>query len=475
MIHARAGVRLLADWRPTKSVTSPKLSLLVSALPSPIRIRLEHRPHLASTLDNIGWLFFDQILRIGVGLIVGVWMARYLGPGPFGQLNFGIAFVGIFGAVAGLGLEGIAVRDIINAPKHADATLGTAFALRLIGSVGAVLFGVCTINWLRPGDTSIRIIVAILSFSLVFKSTDFVKYWFEARVESRYTVWIENGVFLVGAGTKVIMIMSAAPLLSFVWLSLAEAGLIAGGLVLVYAIHGRSLRRLRFEFQRARTLLASSWPLVLSSVAIMIYMRIDQVMLGQMLDNEVVGVYSAAARLSEAWYFVPTAIVASVFPAILKAKATNEALYIRRMQILYDALVCSSFIAALLLSLTASWIVDIIYGPRFSSSASIFAIQVWAGVFVAMGIARGKWLLAENLQHVGYWFIGIAMLVNIAGNYIMIPSFGAKGAAVATVAAQVSATIVAPALFAQTRPSALMLIRSLNIISTLRRAAKWRT
>lgn len=441
---------------------------IIRLLPQFIRRKVEHRPGLVKILDNIGWLFFDKVLRMGVGLLLGVWVARYLGPEQFGHINYAMAFVGLFGAIAGLGLNEIVVRDIVKDPENANTTLCTAFVLQVLGGLLAVVLIIGTMALLRPDDAFTQTMVAILSFSLIFKSTEVIKYWFESQVQSRYTVLVENGVFLVLACVKVVMILKKASLMSFVWLTLVEAVLISFGLVLMFAKQGGGVKSLQPRMGRAVRLLKDCWPLILSSVAIVIYMRIDQVMLGQMVNAEVVGVYSAAARLSEVWYFIPMAIVSSVFPAIIKAKSTNESLYIRRLQSLYNLLAMISISVALLFSLSSNLVVKLLYGDVYIQAAEILTIQIWAGVFVAMGVARGKWLLAENLQHVGYWYVGIAMIVNVFGNLLMIPIWGAVGAAYATVLAQATAAIIAPYLFKRTRVSSIMLLNSLNPLGWLK-------
>jgi O-antigen/teichoic acid export membrane protein len=111
----------------------------MNLMPTFVLRRIAHRPELVKIIDNIGWLFFDKTLRMGVGLFVGVWVTRYLGPEQFGLFNFATAFTALFGAVATLGLQGIVVRDIVNDPSCKEETLGTAALLHLIG--GTLAYG----------------------------------------------------------------------------------------------------------------------------------------------------------------------------------------------------------------------------------------------------------------------------------------------------------------------------------------------
>lgn len=405
-------------------------------IPSGLRARIEHRPHLLKALTNTGWLFGDQILRMAVGLLVGVWIARYLGPEQFGLLNYAMAFVALFGAIASLGLSGIAVRDLVKNPASANTMLGTAFVLQFIGGFVAFGLAIAVIGFARPDDGLAKLMVAVLGFVMVFKSTEVVKYWFESQVQSKYTVWVENGAFMVFAAVKVGLILTNASLMSFVWAVFAEGLLVAAGLLGMYAWRGGRLLAWHGHYQRAKILLKDSWPLILSGLAIMVYMRIDQIMLGQMQGDEAVGIYSAAVRISEVWYFVPMAIVASVFPSIIEAKRQSELLYYERLQKLYNLMVLLAVAVAVPMTFLSEWAVGILFGERYLQAAPVLSISIWAGVSVAMSLVHGKWLLAEGLQRYGLLYTLFGALINIVLNLNLIPLYGIRGAAWATLCAQ---------------------------------------
>lgn len=432
-------------------------------LPATIRGKIEHRPNLLKILINAGWLFFDRILRMGMGLVVGVWVARYLGADQFGLLNYAYAIVALFSAIATLGLNNIVVRDIVNHSAEEKNTLGTAFFLQLIGGFLGFFLATVTVWFLRPDDSNVLSTVAIIAFSLVFKSTDVVRYWFEAKVQSKYVVWVENIAFVVFSLVKVFLILSGAPFIYFVWVVFAESFMVAALLLMVYASKNNSPFNWRFHYVRAKSLLLDSWPLILSGLATMLYMRIDQVMLGQMLGDKSVGLYSAAARISEVWYFIPMALVSSVFPGIVKLKKDNEGLYFSRLQKLYDFLIPLAIFVAVVISFFSGFIMEKLYGGGYSGAESILSIQVWAGVFVTMGVARGPWVIAEGLQRYTYRYIGIAMVVNIVGNSLLIPMYGPTGAAISSIMAQATTAMVAPCLFKETRVSVRMFLKSINI------------
>jgi O-antigen/teichoic acid export membrane protein len=407
----------------------------LNLIPTFIHRRIAHRPNLVKIVDNIGWLFFDKILRMGMGLLVGVWVARYLGPEQFGLLSFATAFTGLFGAIAALGLQSIVVRDIVRDSDTAKVTLGTAAMLQFVGGLVAYLLILGAIAYMRPYDALARTIVAILGSMMLLKASDIALYWFESQVQSKYVVLVQNGTFLSFAAIKIALILNHAPLIGFVWAMLAEAVIVAIVLMAVMSKRGPVLSTLSFTTARARALLKDSWPLILAALAVTVYMKIDQIMLGQMIGDQAVGIYSAATRISEVWYFIPMAIVASVFPAILDAKKRSELQYYARLQKLYDLMVVLSIAVAIPMTFLAAPIVTFLFGETYAEAGPVLAIHIWASVFVFLGVASGQWFLAENRQMLSLQRTALGAFVNIFLNLWLIPDYGAVGAAVATVAA----------------------------------------
>jgi O-antigen/teichoic acid export membrane protein len=443
--------------------------MTLNLIPAFIRRRIEHRPNLLKIVDNIGWLFFDKILRMGVGLFVGVWIARYLGPEQFGLLSFATAFVGLFGAIATMGLQGIVVRDIVRDPGGKEETLGTAAVLQFLG--GFISYGLilATIFWLRADDAVAKTIVAILGSMMLFKASEIAVYWFESQVLSKYTVWVQNGVFLIFAMIKVGLVLQNAPLIAFAWAMMAEALVVAFLMLVMLGLRGPGLKRLNVSFNRAKTLLADSWPLLLSGIAMMIYMKIDQIMLGQMIGDEAVGIYSAAVRVSEVWYFVPMAIVASVFPAIFEAKKRSEKLYYERLQRLYDLMVWLAIAVALPMSFLSTTIVTILFGDAYSQAGTVLSIHIWAAVFVFLGVASGKWFLAENRQLLSLQRTMLGAMTNIILNLLLITKFGVLGAAWSTVFSYAIAAMFSDLAQIDTRRMFIMKINAFNFFGVVSR------
>jgi len=189
-------------------------------------------PGLRKIMGNMGWLMVDRVVRMGMGLFVGVWVARYLGPVQFGSLNFALAFVALFGTVTTLGLEGIVVREVLHNAQDTHEILGTTLALRSGGGLLAVGLSIATLRVIQPHVKQALLLVSILSLTLVFQSFDTIDSFFQSQVQSKITVWAKNSAFLGFAAIRVSLIYAKAPLWSFAAASAGEIALGAVGLVL---------------------------------------------------------------------------------------------------------------------------------------------------------------------------------------------------------------------------------------------------
>lgn len=416
-------------------------------------------PGLRKIMGNMGWLMVDRVLRMGMGLFVGVWVARYLGPVQYGSYNFALAFVALFGTVTTLGLEGLVVREVLHNAEDTHEILGTTLALRSGGGLMAVVLSIGTLRLIQPHDKQALLLVLILSSTLVFQAFDTIDSFFQSQVQSRITVWAKNSAFLIFAVIRVSLIYAKAPLWAFAASYAGEIGLGAVGLVIGYRLSGGRMSAWHSSKKRAAHLLKQSWPVIFSGMAIMVYMRLDMVMLKMMKGDYAVGLYSAATRVSEVWYFIPMAIVSSVSPAIMKVKDDAELFY-GRLRKLFSLMTMTACVVGSIVALASHAIIRILYSTGYSGAAPVLAVHVWASVFVFLGVAQSPWDLSKNLLTLSLYRTIAGAIINIAINFFLIPRFGAMGAAIATVAAYAVSAVFANALSAKTRPIFFMQMRS---------------
>ncbi len=404
----------------------------VKWFPSFVRQHLEGRTYLQNVLNNLGWLFSEKMVQLTVGLFVGVWLARYLRPDQFGTLNYAIALVALIGPLAGVGLDGVVVRDLVRVPSEKERILGTAFGLKLAGGIAGFAVSVAIVLVLRPGDELTHWLVGIFAAGLVFQAFDVIRFWFESRVQSKYVVYARNAAFCTIAAVKIGLILIRAPLIAFAWAGVLEIFLSAVGFLVAYKTSGHRIGSWRFDLGLAHRLIQESWPLLISGLSVLIYMKIDLVMLGGMAGDRSVGIYSAATRLSEIWYFIPLAIVSSVAPSIVEAKETSEDLYYRRIGKLFRIMAGISYAIAIFMTFFADFLVLRLFGPAYGPAGPVLSIHIWASVFVFLGVARGPWIVNEGLTRISLYSALAGAAINVILNLLFIPRFGPTGAAIAT-------------------------------------------
>jgi O-antigen/teichoic acid export membrane protein len=300
---------------------------------------------------------------------------------------------------------------------------------------------------------------------MAFQSWELIDYYFQSQVQSKYTAWALTIQLIVVSLIKISLIIWQAPLIYFAAVFSLEYVITAALFLLMYKWQVGSFPIRNCNLIYARQMLKNSFPLLLTGMAILIYMRIDQVMLKELVGAETVGTYAAAVKLCEVWYYIPVLIAVSLYPAIIGVKDTNPALYHARLQKLYTLLVWVAIALAIPITFLADWIIYIFYGNEYIESVIILKIYVWAGVFVSISLANNKWMVIENFQNYILLTTILGMSSNIICNVILIPSFGAPGAAVATLISYGIGSYLSLFFFPKVRKGFWLATKSINPFS----------
>ena len=392
-------------------------------------------PGFRRYFTNTAWLFGEQILRIVAGLLVGVYVTRYLGPDKYGVFSYAIAFVALFASVAKLGLDGIVVRDLVKNPGRQDAYLGTAFWLK---AMGALLAGACVAVALAGIDNpnSTKLYISIIAGGLIFQSMEVVDFYFQSQVQARYVSICKIIQLSISSLLKLYFVATGADLVWFVAVSVVDQATLAAALLYAYLSQKNSSFLAVFDVEIAKHLLRGAGPLLVSSILVAVYVNIDRILLKEMTDVRAVGIYTAATALVLPLYLVPRLITNSVYPAMVNAKQRSEDEYNRRISMLYKYLLVFGAIASAFVSLLAPEIIGLLYGHRFDESATVLRIYVWNLLVICFSSVFGKWLLTENLQRLTPAFSLVAIVSTVTGCLVMIPHWGVNGAAMAALFGQ---------------------------------------
>jgi PST family polysaccharide transporter len=403
-------------------------------------------------MDNTVWQLADKALRLGGALLLGFWIARYLGPDSFGLLNFVVALVALFAPLADGGTQSVIVRELLRRPSQHPRIMQSVLVLRLGYSIAAIALVVGSAWILRPVDAQTHRLVAIVALSLIPLAWDVVDYEYQSRLHSWPIVLARAASFVIFGLIKMGLILSHGTLEQFAWTIGAESAVAAIIMGCLPAARGYLAGWAHFSLAEARYLAVTCWPMAVAGISIVLYMRIDQVMLGQMLGERAVGIFSAAVRISESWYFIPIAIISSAAPALLAAQAENEDLYQSKLLKVTRGLFWLSVAAAVTLSLASKAIIELLYGMGYAASADVLAVHAWAGVFVALGVSSGPWFVNAGFLKFRMFQTLAGAVINILMNLVLVPRYGPVGAAYATLASYCVSAFLVNAASQSTRP-----------------------
>ncbi len=430
------------------------------------KIELQY-PSTKKYFYNTAWLFAEKGLRLITALLIGAMVARYLGPGQFGLLNYVISLVTLFGAFFSLGLDQIVIRELIKNRENELRFLGTVFTLRIMGAILIIIFLAIIIK-ISNTNSQTSILILIVASSMLFEAFGVIDFYFQSQVISKYAVWSQMIVLGSLSVLRIILVYNQASLEWFAFAYLLDYLVYAVCLIIFYTRRS-NLINWSFDSISVKELLRQSWPLMLSSLAVGLYMKIDQVMIKWMLGNEASGNYGVAVRLSEIWNFIPVAICSSLMPSIIGMKIIDVVLYRKRLQMLYDLMIGLSVLIAIPMTFFSGFIIHLLYGRIYADAGAILSIYIWSGIFVFLGVATSKYLVNENLQIFQMKGLLIAALLNIMLNFVLINLVGIVGAAVSTLISYSFATYFILLFNSKTRDLFTQCSKSLNLIRLTRR------
>ncbi|MFA7402538.1 MAG: flippase [Pelobacteraceae bacterium] len=415
-------------------------------LPGIIREWLEGRPQLRKAISNTGWLLFDRILRMIIGVTVGAWVARYLGPARFGELAYIIAFIAFFQVIAGLESDGFIVRDIARNQGDTGVILGTSLRLRVISGIICWLTAITAMYLFHSDDRQLCLMTVIVGAMLVFQASDTVDLWFESQSQSKRTVLAKLASYLFSNGIRVILLLTKAPLIAFAGVLCLESAALALALIIAYRRFPTE-GRWHADLAQAKKLLHLCWPFVATGVMITAYMRIDQIMLKEMLGEKELGIYAAALTLVQVWNVIPATLVASLAPFVARMKSRGETEYQDALVIIFRFFAIVSFAGAGVTAVASPWVVGLLYGAEFRSSAVVLSVLVFVIAFIFQGMAQTLWVINNDVRIANLVATSLAALVSISANFFLIRKFGIMGAVYSYLLAQGASVVLFPCLF----------------------------
>ncbi len=400
---------------------------------------------------NTMWIMSERIIQMLISLVVGVISARYLGPSNYGILNYGASLVTLFTSISQLGLENVIIKELIEKRSENGKIIGTAMVMRLISSALSIICIAIIVLILKPNDSVILLVTILQSFALAFQIYEILDFWFQSNLNSKYVSIAKAIAYVVVAVYKILLLIFGKSVEWFAISTTLDYLLILSIMLLMYKRNKG--QKLNVSFDYGKSLFKQSYHFIISGLMITLYMQMDKIMIGNYINQNAVGLYSAATTISTMWGFIPTAIINSMRPVIIEASKESEKLYLKRQRLLYAITFWMGIFFALAITIFSNIIINILYGKEYQGATIALMISAWYPTFAYLGTARTPWIVINNKNKYSKKYVFWGAITNFLLNMLLIPKMGINGAAVATLICQFIVAIVAPAFYKETRES----------------------
>ena len=413
------------------------------------------------TVNNAGWLIAGRVAQMVINLIIGLLTARYLGPSNFGVINYATAYTTFFAAFCTLGINSVLVKEFIDKPGEEGSIIGTSLGLRAISSFLSVIVIISIVSIIDSSEPQTVIAVALSGIGVLFQIFEVINYWFQSRLKSKVVAISSFIAYFIVAVYKTVLILLHKDVTYFAAATAIDYFFL--GLLLLFAYKKNGGKRLSFSKKYGKELLNKSRHFILPSLMVAIYGQTDRIMLKHMISTAEIGYYSTAVSVSNMWCFVLSAIIDSCYPSIMQAYNTSKAVYVKRNKQLYAIIFYMSLVVSILFTLLGKLIIGIMYGQAYLPAVAPLRIVTWYTAFSYLGVARNAWIVCENRQkYLIYIYISSAV-ANVILNILFIPRWGATGAAVASLIAQIMTTMIVPFFIKGLRENSKMMVEAIML------------
>jgi len=383
-------------------------------------------------VSNVTWSLGGKIVNMASALFVGILVARYLGPENYGIMNYVISYVAIFSVFASFGMDNIEIRELSRQNDKKDTILGTCFSLRILFAAIAYL-GIVLSLFLYKTDRFTSLMILAYGLTLFTGTGNIFRNYFTSIVQNKYIVKSEIFRTCIGAGIKILLLWLKAPLEYFIYAQLFDTVLVASGYYISYKSIVGSVRQWRFDKAIVGFILKESFPLVLSGAAVIIYQRIDQVMIGNMLNKTEVGYFATAGKFVDLIVFLPIVLVQTVTPMLIRAKENHPETYEAKKKTFISITTWTAIIMSLVVSMLAYWLITYTYGVKYAPAIPVLQIMAFKAVGMALSSSGGQIIIMERMQKWAFIRNIMGCVLCVALNYWLIPKYGIIGSAAITI------------------------------------------
>ena len=411
-------------------------------------------------VKNASWIVVCRIAQAVLSFVIGTISARYLGPSNYGLISYGASVVSFLVPVVQLGLRHVLVQEMVNHPEREGKILGTSLVMSMV-SAGLGIVGVAAFTMIANRNDTDTIVVCVLSsISLIFQCWEMIQYWFQTKLKSKYMAVTSLIAYAIASAYRLVLLVTGQ---SVHWFALATSLDFCIISVVLTVIYKRmSVQKLSFSWDVGKALFSKSRYYIVSGLMVVLHSNTDRVMLTMMRGEGENGFYTAAFTCASLLGFVYEAIIDSVRPIIFESKKHDQKSFESNVKRLYTLVIYMGLLQSLVFTILSPMIISVLYGQEYQASVLVLQVLTWYTAFSYTGTVRNIWILAEDKQRI-IWVINLlGAVLNIAGNFVLIPWIGAVGAAIASVATQFFTNFVLSLLLPILRRNGQLMLGSLH-------------
>jgi len=407
----------------------------------------------------MGWLLGGKIVNMILSFFVSLATARYLGPDNFGSINYVAAYVSFFSSITSLGLSVIVIKEISMGKEDDNEVIWTGILMRFLTAVFSTIAVIALVSITDKSDPLMVKIAILESIAILASAFDTFMYWFQGKLLGKYTS-IASVVAYIGMSLyRIYLLANNADILWFAFATSVDTLLLSLILMLCYVrengFHPKVSVRL------GKSLMKQSYHYMISGLIAILYSKIDQIMLKQMLDTYSVGLYTAALTIAGLWGMIPSAFIQSVSPILYKNAEENRGMFYKRLRQSYAGIWLLNICWSLGVSIFSYWVIYLLYGKAYLGARGALVIVVWYTGITSIGSLTQVYLATENKNKYVNYFALAGLVTDVVLNALLIPKMGILGAAIATLVTYTVIHIVMPLAIKDTRDAGRLIIQGM--------------
>lgn len=383
-------------------------------------------------MANAPWMLGEQFVKMVSGILISIYIARYLGPEQYGVLSYVIAFVAVFYPIAQMGMSSILVRELLKFPENKKQILSSSFYLVLVSSIFVFVL-VNTLSFFLNKSDLVKFFIFVYSIGVLFKPFDIIDFSFQASFQVKFASKAKTLAIILMALVKLGLIYFECSLGYFILAYALDFLILALFLGIIHFSKKEYNFFNKWDNELLKGLFSSAWPMMLASFSVVLYMKMDQLIINFILGNKELGLYSSSVRLYDGFLGFMLTLTMALLPTIIKLKAESSTKYRIGLTKLFSFVFWFNNIVALIVTIFREIIVNILYGKDYIESQYVLALIFWSAGLSSVGSVTARFFTAENMERKMFKRTILSLFINLILNFILIPIYGIEGSAIATI------------------------------------------